>query len=58
MVVPRFTTRERVRRRVSYHITIVPPNANYGHSLVSLNFGIQENIDAFPVGTHPLAPMK
>ena len=25
---------------------IVPPNANYGHSLGLLNFGIQENIEA------------
>ena len=39
-------------------ISIVPPNANYGHSLGSLNFDIQENIEAFPVGTHPLVPMK
>ena len=37
---------------------IVPPNANYGHILGSLNFGIQENIEAFLVGTHPLVPMK
>ena len=39
-------------------ISLVPPNANNGHSLGSLNFGIQENIEAFPVGTHPLVPMK
>ena len=26
--------------------------------LGSLNFGMQENIEAFPVGTHPLVPMK
>ena len=37
---------------------IVPPNANYGHSLGSLNFGIQENIEAVPVGTHPLVLME
>ena len=43
---------------MSYHIKIVPPNANSGHSLVSQNFGIQENIEAFPVGTRPLVPMK
>ena len=30
--------------RVTYHIQIVPPNANYGHGLDSLNFGIQENV--------------
>ena len=37
---------------------LIPQNANYGHSLGSLNFGIQENIEAFPVGTQPLVPMK
>ena len=26
--------------------------------LGSLNFGMQENIEAFPTGTHPLVPMK
>ena len=41
-------------RRVSYHIKIVSSNAKYGHSLGSQNFGIQENIEAFPVGTRPL----
>ena len=46
------------RRRVSYHVKIVPPNAKYGDSLGSLNFGIQETIEAFPVGTHPLVAMK
>ena len=40
---------KRVRRRVSFRINIVPPNANYGNSLGSQNFGIQENIEAFPV---------
>ena len=39
-------------------IKIVPPNANYGHSLGLQNFGIKENIEAFPVGRHPLVPMK
>ena len=44
-------------RRVSYHIKIVSPNANYGHSLGSQNFGIQENIEAFQLGTRPLVPI-
>ena len=43
---------------VAYVFKIVPPNANYGHSLGSLNFGIQDNIEAFQVGTRPLVPMK
>ena len=37
---------------------INPPNANYGHSLGSLDFGMQENIEAFLVGANPLVPMK
>ena len=41
-----------------YHIKIVSSNANYGHSLGSQNFGIRENIEAFPVGTRPLVPMN
>ena len=43
---------------VTYHIKRIPPNANYGQSLGSKNFGIRENIEAFPVGTRPLVPMK
>ena len=31
---------------------------NYGHSLGAQNFGIQEHIEAFPVGTRLLVPMK
>ena len=46
------------RRRVSYHTKIVPPYANYGHSLGLLNCCIQENIEAFLVGTHPLVPKQ
>ena len=41
-----------------YHIKIVSSNANYGHSLGSQNFGIRENIEAFPVDTRPLVPMN
>ena len=35
-------TKKRVRRRVSYHIKIVPRRANYGNCLGSQNFGIQD----------------
>ena len=40
-------------RKVSYHIKIVSPNANDGHSLGSQNFGIRENIEAFQVCSYP-----
>ena len=39
-------------------LIISKSNANYGHSLGAQNFGKRENIEAFPVGTHPLVHMK